>query len=165
MEPKGSLFHYAQESTTCARSNQSMPPSHFWSIVILQPHLHLGLSKDLFPSSLPTKTLSAPLLVPICATWTTHLFLLNFITQRIVRSIDQKPSYVELSTPVTSPLLGWHILLSTLFSNTLSLHSCPIVSNQVPQPYETKGKIIVPYILIFIFFDSRLEDKRFCTTW
>jgi len=27
------------------------------------------------------------------------------------------------------------------------------------------GKIIVLYILIFIFLDIRLEDKRSCTEW
>jgi hypothetical protein len=48
-----------------------------------------------------------------------------------------------------------------LFSNTLSLHSSLNVSNQVSFPYKTTGKIIVP--LIFIFLDSKLEDKRFCT--
>jgi len=26
-----------------------------------------------------------------------------------------------------------------------------------------KGKTIIPYILIFIFLDSKLEVKRFCT--
>ena len=30
---------------------------------------------------------------------------------------------------------------------------------------EQTGKIIVPYILIFKFLDSNLEDKRFCTEW
>jgi hypothetical protein len=25
-----------------------------------------------------------------------------------------------------------------------------------------EGKIIVPYIVVFIFLESRLEDKRFC---
>jgi hypothetical protein len=29
-------------------------------------------------------------------------------------------------------------------------------------PYKT-GKIIVLYILIFIFLNSKVEDKRFCT--
>jgi hypothetical protein len=34
---------------------------------------------------------------------------------------------------------------------------------QVSQPNKTTGKIIVPYSLIVIFFDSKLEDKTFCT--
>ena len=94
MEPEGSLFH-AQEPTTCPYPvpGHTSPHPHptFWSIAI-------GLSSVLFPSSFPTKTLSTPLLAPICATCPTHLILLNFITQITVRSMDQKAHYVELST-------------------------------------------------------------------
>ena len=54
-----------------------------------------------------------------------------------------------LHSPVTLSLLGPNILLSTLFSNTLSLCSSLNVSDQVSHPYKTTGKIIVLYILIF----------------
>jgi hypothetical protein len=37
------------------------------------------------------------------------------------------------------------------------------VSDQVSHPHKTKDNIIVLYILSFIFLDSELEDKRFCT--
>jgi hypothetical protein len=37
------------------------------------------------------------------------------------------------------------------------------VSDKVSHPYITRGNFIVLYILIFIFLDSTLEDKRFCT--
>jgi hypothetical protein len=56
-----------------------------------------------------------------------------------------------LHSPVTLSLLGSNILLSTLFSNTLSLHSSLNVSDQVAHPHKTKGKIIVLCILIFLF--------------
>jgi hypothetical protein len=52
-------------------------------------------------------------------------------------------------------LLGPNIPLNTLFSNTLSLHSSLNTSNQVSHPYKTKCKIIVLYIFIFTFLDSK----------
>jgi hypothetical protein len=37
------------------------------------------------------------------------------------------------------------------------------VRDQFSHPYKTTGKITVPYTPIFVFLDSNLEDKRFCT--
>ena len=47
-----------------------------------------------------------------------------------------------LHSSVTLCLLVSNILLSTLFSNTLSLHSSLNVSDQVSHPYKTTGKTI-----------------------
>ena len=58
-----------------------------------------------------------------------------------------------------------NILLSILFSNTLSLRSSLNVSDRVSHPHKTTGKIIVPHILIFIFLASNLDDKGFYTEW
>jgi len=68
-----------------------------------------------------------------------------------------------LHSPVTSSLLGPNILLNTLFSNTLSLRFALYMSDHVSHPYKTTGKIIILCILISVLFDSKLEDKRFCT--
>jgi hypothetical protein len=65
-----------------------------------------------------------------------------------------------LHSLVTLSLLGPNILLSTLVSNTLSLRFTLHVRDQV-----SPGKIMVLYILIFIFLGSKLENKRFCTEW
>ena len=69
-----------------------------------------------------------------------------------------------LHSPVTPSLLGPNIL-NTLWSNTLSLRSSLNVNDQVSHTYQTTGKIIVLFILIFKVLDSKLEDKRFCTEW
>jgi hypothetical protein len=48
---------------------------------------------------------------------------------------------VQFHSPVTSSLLGPHILLRTLFSNTLSLCSFFNVRDQVSNPHNTTGRI------------------------
>jgi len=59
-----------------------------------------------------------------------------------------------------SPLLGPNILLSTLFSYTISVRFSCNVSDLVSCPYKTSGEIIFQLILIFIFFRSKLEDQN-----
>jgi hypothetical protein len=71
--------------------------------------------------------------------------------------------FIMKFSPFTSTLFGPNILLSTLFSNSPSLCSSLNVRDQVTHPYRTTGKIIVSYILIFKFFDSNREDRRFRT--
>jgi hypothetical protein len=59
--------------------------------------------------------------------------------------------------PVTSSLYGPNILLSTLFSNTLSLCSSLNGRDQVSQPYRTKGKTDVRIPILnygFVTFQS-----------
>ena len=67
------------------------------------------------------------------------------------RSLSSSLS-IFLHTPVTSPLLGPNILLSTLFSNILSLRSSLNVTDQVSHPYKTTGKnYISVYLNLYIF--------------
>jgi hypothetical protein len=70
-----------------------------------------------------------------------------------------------LQSPVTSSLFGPNSLLSTLFSNTLSLCSFLNVRDQVSHPCRTAGKIKVLYIQIVMLSHSRREDKRFWAQW
>jgi hypothetical protein len=57
-------------------------------------------------------------------------------------------------------LLGPHIFSITLFY-TLNICSSLQACDQVSHPYKTTGKIIVLYILNFMFVDSSHKDKKF----
>ena len=166
MEPEGSLLH-SQKSAPIPILRQINPvhasPSHFLMI-----HFNIILPSNPGPSK-RSLVLRFPDQNPVCNSplpetcyVPTHLIPLYLITQiifgKVYRSL--KSSLCSfLHSPATSSLQGPNILLSPLFSNTLHLYSSLNVSNKVSHPYKTKEKLTVMYILIFIFLDSKLEDK------
>jgi len=131
------------------------------SILLLSSHLRLDLASGLFFSGFPTKTLYKHLLYSICATIPAHL-ILDLIPQVIFGEGNWSLSSTLCSflhSPVTSSFLGTNVFFSTLFSNTLSLHSSLNVSDQCSQPYKTAGKTTFLCVLIFIFLDSKPKDS------
>ena len=145
MEPEGPLLH-SQQPAICPypepeQSSQFPIPRlkiHFNNI----PRLQIGLPSGLFPSGFPTKILYTPLLSTIRAKCHAHFILLHLITRTILseqyRSLSS--SLCSLHSPVTSFPSGPNILLSTLFSNTLSLFSSLNVRDQVSHPHITIHK-------------------------
>ena len=83
-----------------------------------------------FPQVSPPK----PLPLPILSTWSAHLLILKSITRTIFdeqyRSLSWSLRHL-LHSPVASSVLDPSILLRTLFSNTLSLHSSLNVRDKV----------------------------------
>jgi len=155
MKLESSLPRSQQPATCpCLQPDQSssFPTSHFLQtrFNIIYPSTS-WFTERFFPSRFPTKTLYAPLVPhpPVRATCPANLILLDLLT-RIMFGEEYRSRSSSicnfLYSPTTSSLLHPNILLNTLFSNTLSLHSSLNVSDHVPHPCKTIGKIIALYI-------------------
>ena len=129
----------------------STPGSPKWSLSLQVPH-----QNPVYASPL-THSLYMP-----------HPFSLLDLIIRTILSEEYRSFSSSLCSllhsPATVPLRPKYSPQHSI-SNTLSLRSSLNVSDQVPHPYNTRCKIIFLYFLIFKFFSSQLEDKRFCTEW
>jgi len=123
-----------------------------WTL-ILSFHLPRGFLSGVLPSSLSTKNLYAHLIPPNTCTCRAYLiFFFNVLTQVIFGEEYRPLSSLLCSllhSPITSSLLGPNILLSTLFSYTLSLCTSLIVSDQVLHPYRQNYSSV--YLNLYIF--------------
>jgi hypothetical protein len=78
-----------------------------------------------------------------------------FWTVKVMKLLIMQSSPVSSLPPFMSKCSPQHPVLCFLLS----------VGDHVTHPYKTRGKIIVLFILIFMFLQTRSEDKRMWTEW
>jgi len=172
MEPEASLLHLKAPAMCSYPEPSSYSPYH--NISLWEIHLNIT-----HPSTCGSSRWSLSLMIPhqnpVYTSLLSHTFYiptlksLNLITQTILDEQHRSLSsslYTFLHSSVTSSLLGPNILLNTLFSNILSLHSSHNISYQVSHPYNSIGKIILLYIWSVNLRAKKLIVKQvFYTRW
>jgi hypothetical protein len=80
--------------------------------------------------------------------------------------LGEAPHYAVVSNLLSLHLSSVQIFSSTPCSQTPSVYVPPFMSETNFHTHtEPQAKIIALYILIFMFLDSRREDKGFWTAW
>jgi len=125
VEPVSSLPCSQQPTNAWPIKSTPSPPVYWMSLLILSSHLHPVLPCGLFPSDFCTKTLYAFLSSPVHYTCLANLILIVFI-------------------------IWWFMFVCTFFSKTLCLCSSFDQRYHFSQPGQTRGKIIVLFVLAFI---------------
>lgn len=139
-------------------------PVFLRSMVILSAHLCLHPSNNLFLSAFPTKILCAFLFFTIHNKQPTHpiMFELSILTifsegYKIWSLPLYKFSPFSCYCPPFKPK---HLPRNPVFKSPW-LAFFLSVRDQVSDSHKTMGKILVPYILILMFLDSKPEEKIF----
>ena len=170
METEFSLPH-SQVLATYHESDQSNQWSQTISwrtILISSSHLYIGLPSVLFHLGFPTRTPPALLLSP----YVLHALPISFFLIWSPNIIDEE--YNSLNSSLYSIFL--FLVTSSLWpkyfpQHHIREHPKPTFLSQCEWLSFThivsisKISPIVPYILIFLFLDSKLEDKTVCTEW
>jgi hypothetical protein len=113
--------HYRVHKSPYHEPHQSSPyhPILYpWDPFLLSTHLCLGLLNGLFLSHSPTSIIYAFPFSPIHTTCHAHLILLDLVI--LIMFGEEYKLWSSSYNLVTSSFFGPNILLSTLFSNTLS---------------------------------------------
>jgi hypothetical protein len=123
-------------------------------ILVLSSHLRLRLPAVSFLLAYPPKP---PICIPLLSLAFYMLYPWLFGRVQVMKLPTQSSETSCHFIP-----LSFKYSFCTLFSKTLSRPTCSSlnVRNQVSHPYKTAGKITFLYILIFMFFGSRWEEKR-----
>jgi hypothetical protein len=146
MEPEGSLPHSQEPATYPCPDAVKFTPRTLCHFQIIRFNIVLpfppSCSKRRLTFMLPAKFLYA-LTSPIRAKYRAHLILLDLI----IRIFGEE--YRSWSSSPCIPLHSHDISSSAPYSRTPSACVFP-----------SAGRSTVPYVLVFIFLDSKLEDTR-----
>jgi hypothetical protein len=168
MEPEGSIPN-SQNLCTCPypELDQSSPHHPIPPIILtLSNHPRLDLPSGLLPSDFITNNLYAFLFSFVLHDPPSHPPHFNY-SNNTWRRVQIMKLFIMQFSPLSCHLISLRSKYppQTLFSNTPSLCSSLNVRDKVSHPYRNTGKLRVLYILIFKFFYSNREDRRFWTEW
>ena len=130
------------------------------SVLILYSHLLTDLPSGLFPSCFPIKTLCVPFLFSMRAQCSAHLIILDLFTLIFPEEcrLWNFSLFSLLHYPVTVFLLGSHIFLNVLFSNTLNLCFTVNIGDQVSNQYENRQRYSFSKINLYFWTRNRKTE-------